>query len=451
MAAELAQTRRELGSARQQLEAARQQGDEARKQEAEAKRKLANAETACATAKQEIENLAAEIERLKQPDANVFLEAGKKMNAGDVSGALQAYAAFVRDFPASPQVPPARDLVRQIIATRDRTWRSASGAEIIARYKPDAQEAAGYGNIPLLTSNERLVQIPQAKLSPEDQLLVSTLFGPNKVTPPPPPQTQLTPATNVTGTIRTWTTVSGNKISACYLPDKQASTGWEKVPLLTADGKEVQISRAQLSRNDQLWLADLAAKKRELTSSGPSVNSKLVLKASEFSTNWTILVNCRLLPNDANDGDSFHVKTQEGKEYIFRLHCVDAPESESDADVESRIQEQATYFGIAAVDVLRYGQMAAAFSASRLDKPFTVMTRFQNALGRSKLERFYAFVITATGEDLGHLLVANGLARAYGQSVEINSGSSNPISQRLDQLEADARANHRGIWEKSKR
>ena len=43
---------------------------------------------------------------------------------------------------------------------------------------------------------------------------------------------------------------------------------------------------------------------------------------------WVTLSDCHYVPNNSNDGDSFHVKAGE-KEYIFRLYFVDAPEIES--------------------------------------------------------------------------------------------------------------------------
>ena len=43
---------------------------------------------------------------------------------------------------------------------------------------------------------------------------------------------------------------------------------------------------------------------------------------------WTKLEHCQLIPNPANDGDSFHVRANE-KEYIFRLYLVDAPETDA--------------------------------------------------------------------------------------------------------------------------
>ena len=45
--------------------------------------------------------------------------------------------------------------------------------------------------------------------------------------------------------------------------------------------------------------------------------------------------------------------------------------------------------------------------------PFTVFTHMSDAMGQSRLERFYAFVETKEG-DLGEQLVRNGLARSYG-------------------------------------
>ncbi len=43
---------------------------------------------------------------------------------------------------------------------------------------------------------------------------------------------------------------------------------------------------------------------------------------------WHKLEGCRLIPNQWNDGDSFHV-LHEGNEFIFRLYFVDAPEAET--------------------------------------------------------------------------------------------------------------------------
>ena len=80
---------------------------------------------------------------------------------------------------------------------------------------------------------------------------------------------------------------------------------------------------------------------------------------------WVVLNECRLLPNESNDGDSFHVSAM-GKEYIFRLYLVDAPET--DACFPARVDEQAKYFNLSRADratgrfrEVRRGKTGAAF------------------------------------------------------------------------------------------
>ena len=51
--------------------------------------------------------------------------------------------------------------------------------------------------------------------------------------------------------------------------------------------------------------------------------------------------------------------------------------------------------------------------AQKLSHPFVVRTCMQDAMGRSKMERFYGFV-EVDHHDLGEELVANGLARLHG-------------------------------------
>ena len=67
---------------------------------------------------------------------------------------------------------------------------------------------------------------------------------------------------------------------------------------------------------------------------------------------WETLDNCKLVTNEAMDGDSFHL-LHDGREYLIRLYFVDAPEE--DATLRDRIQDQAAYFGINVGDVTRAG------------------------------------------------------------------------------------------------
>jgi hypothetical protein len=147
---------------------------------------------------------------------------------------------------------------------------------------------------------------------------------------------------------------------------------------------------------------------------------------------WITLENCGLVPNTANDGDSFHVSVN-GKEYIFRLYLVDAPET--DAANPARLIEQAKYFGMTVPQVIDLGEAAKAFVREKLSEPFAVVTHMANAMGRSNIERFYAFVQTKDG-DLGEQLIANGLARIHGTSATPPGVSSSAAErQRLKQVE----------------
>ena len=140
------------------------------------------------------------------------------------------------------------------------------------------------------------------------------------------------------------------------------------------------------------------------------------------AADWEMLKDCRLIDNASNDGDSFRVRASNGDELLFRLYHVDCPESESDSVVADRITKQAAHFGITETQSLRGGVMAKDFTKKALSQPFVVVTRFQKALGRSKLQRYYAVVLVGGKTDLAEMLVRAGLARAHGQVVDAPKG-----------------------------
>ena len=158
---------------------------------------------------------------------------------------------------------------------------------------------------------------------------------------------------------------------------------------------------------------------------------------------WVTLQDCRFVPNPSNDGDSFHARVGR-KQYIFRLYFVDAPET--DAGLSDRTNEQAQYFGITPALALKVGEAAKEFAQGKLQQPFTVRTCRQDALGRSRLERFYAFVQVGT-KDLGEELVANGLARLHGTASQA-PGLDAPEREweKLRRLERAAKAQRVGGW-----
>jgi competence protein ComEA len=158
---------------------------------------------------------------------------------------------------------------------------------------------------------------------------------------------------------------------------------------------------------------------------------------------WVTLENCRYLTKRANDGDSFHVSVN-GKEYIFRLYFVDAPET--DTEFRDRVDEQAKYFGITAEQNVSVGVLAKAYTREKLSGPFSVRTCWEDAMGRSRMQRFYAMVQTNNG-DLGEQLVENGLARIHGiQASPEGLTSARQEWQKLETLERKAKREKVGGW-----
>ena len=167
------------------------------------------------------------------------------------------------------------------------------------------------------------------------------------------------------------------------------------------------------------------------------------VSARDQSKDWIVLKDCRLIPNPANDGDSFHVSAGE-KEYLFRLYLVDAPET--DEMTPRRLVEQAKYFSITVPQAIEVGRVAKDFVQEKLSQPFTVFTHMSDALGQSRLERFYAFVETKEG-DLGEQLIRNGLARSYGFKAAPPGLTSSRIEiEKLQQLEDEAKRDKIGAW-----
>ena len=62
---------------------------------------------------------------------------------------------------------------------------------------------------------------------------------------------------------------------------------------------------------------------------------------------YEVLTECRLVNDKYNDGDSFKIKTGDGRALVVRIYFVDAPESRDKpyADHRKRVKEQGRYFG----------------------------------------------------------------------------------------------------------
>lgn len=161
---------------------------------------------------------------------------------------------------------------------------------------------------------------------------------------------------------------------------------------------------------------------------------------------WERLTNCRLIENASNDGDSFHVRAG-GKEHIFRLYFVDAPETRALREFTARTTDQSRYWGIRKAALFDVADAATVFTAAQLAAPFVVFTKWEDAQGNSRQSRNYAIIKTAGGGDLAELLVEAGLARIYGHRTDHPDGiTAEPYLRKLERLEEAARKAQRGAW-----
>ncbi len=161
---------------------------------------------------------------------------------------------------------------------------------------------------------------------------------------------------------------------------------------------------------------------------------------------WETWKGCRLIPNDSNDGDSFHV-SYKNNEYIVRLYFVDTPETgTTNRGAEKQVADQAAHFGQSPEAVNHVGKYAKQATAQLLSRQFTVTTQGTDARGNSSIARIYGFVTTSDGEDLAETLTANGLARSYGMAEATPGKDRNQLRARYDRLEASARRQKVGIY-----
>jgi len=113
----------------------------------------------------------------------------------------------------------------------------------------------------------------------------------------------------------------------------------------------------------------------------------------------------------------------------------------------ARVKEQAKAFKIPENKVIFWGKKAAEFSKNFLSRPFTVYTNFEKAKGASARNRYFAIIKSNDGRLLHEVLLENGLARAYGKSVDWPPGSSQrTFAERLQRLERSAKERKLGIW-----
>ena len=163
--------------------------------------------------------------------------------------------------------------------------------------------------------------------------------------------------------------------------------------------------------------------------------------------NWKTIENCKLVEG-GNDGDSFRIKYK-SKSFVVRVYAVDT--CETDAGLKERVLDQGRYFNINKSQVGRMARIAKKFTKEKLSKPFTVYTKFEDALGDGDNIRYLSFVKLHDGSDLSELLISNGLARIYGSVQTRPDGQRGSEHQAyLRTLERKAKAKKLGCWKYSK-
>ena len=182
---------------------------------------------------------------------------------------------------------------------------------------------------------------------------------------------------------------------------------------------------------------------RALTTSILTLVALLPYPALCSSPHWVELSPCRLAMSDYSDGDSFHVVCR-GRNYHFRLYFVDCPET--DTRIPERVTEQGRAFGIDEKKIIAAGENAHAFTRHFLSEDFKVLTKWEDARGSSKKQRFYAIVMV-NDKDLATELVRNGWARVYGKPTDFPDQPNRwLILKKLRQLESQARASQLGAF-----
>lgn len=169
------------------------------------------------------------------------------------------------------------------------------------------------------------------------------------------------------------------------------------------------------------------------------------------------LNNCTFVDTEWADGDSFQLRIPDGKLMTVRLYAADCMELHINTDNDKRrLRDQRRHFGITEVKgdmqdsvslATALGKEGRVFTENALKIPFTIHTRHHKAPGDGKHIRYYAFVVTADGDDLATELVRAGLARARGVGTEMIDGTSlERYKQKLADLEYQAAKREKGIW-----
>jgi endonuclease YncB( thermonuclease family) len=149
-----------------------------------------------------------------------------------------------------------------------------------------------------------------------------------------------------------------------------------------------------------------------------------------------------------NDGDSFKIKTKDGRVVEIRMYFVDAAESKDKPydDYRRRVADQGKDFGgLSYQETIALGRKAKEFADSRLkDARLTIYTSWEEVYDSG---RYYAFAEFGDNEWWHETLVKKGLARIHTKGEELPDGTrSSTHKKALYQMEKAARQAKAGAW-----
>ncbi|MFT6864030.1 MAG: endonuclease YncB(thermonuclease family), partial [Akkermansiaceae bacterium] len=164
---------------------------------------------------------------------------------------------------------------------------------------------------------------------------------------------------------------------------------------------------------------------------------------------YFVLRDCHYLADKTyNDGDSFKIKTRDGRVVEVRLYYVDAAESKDKPyeDYRRRVADQGKDFGgLNYEKTIALGKEAKTYAEARLKSAeLTIYTGWEEVYDSG---RYYAFVKVGADEWWHETLVEKGLARIHTKGEELPDGTRYGTHKKeLIALEKQAQRAKVGAW-----
>jgi endonuclease YncB( thermonuclease family) len=183
-------------------------------------------------------------------------------------------------------------------------------------------------------------------------------------------------------------------------------------------------------------------------SSQASTPSSKKLTVSFKKGVWQEIPNAQWLSHENNDGDSFFITYPNGKIEV-RLYYVDAPEKRSYDLNQSRLKDQADYFGgIKEESIVNIGKTAKKLSETLIhQQSYKIFTKGEKVFDS---ERLYVLVQLQNKQWLHEKLIESGLARIYTKGVDLPDQTPYQTHRKhLKNLELLAKSKKLGGWNDS--